>query len=55
MGASEALAAKEADRAEAAFLSGMSHEIRAPMTAVIGLNGLALKGGGHIRQAPGIS
>ena len=36
-------AAEEASKAKTAFLSNMSHEIRSPMNAIIGLNTLALK------------
>ena len=48
MAKSEALAdaleaAEEASKAKTAFLSNMSHEIRSPMNAIIGLNTLALK------------
>ena len=41
---SEALAAAEAaNRAKTAFLSSMSHEMRTPMNAIIGLDALALQ------------
>ena len=41
---SEALeAAEEANRAKTAFLSNMSHEMRTPMNAIIGLDSLALR------------
>lgn len=41
---SEALSlAEQANKAKTSFLSGMSHEIRSPMNAIIGLDTLALK------------
>ena len=42
------VAAEEANRAKTVFLSNMSHEIRAPMNAIIGLDHIAL-------NEPGIS
>lgn len=36
-------AAEEANRAKSIFLATMSHELRTPMTAIIGMNRLALK------------